>query len=84
MEVRENQILKTVLLIVSLFRRGPNLMNYQWEEIINSVQSLSKNSIVLEVCSFCKQKMAINIKLKPVFRGNFFIEDLGKFKTVTV
>lgn len=31
MEVRENQILKTMLLIVSLFRRGPNIMNYQWE-----------------------------------------------------
>lgn len=47
MEVRDNQILKTVLLIVNLFRRGPNLMNYQWEEIINSVQSFSKNGIVL-------------------------------------
>lgn len=47
MEIRENQILKTMLLIVSLFRRGPNLMNYQWEEIINSVQNFSKNSIVL-------------------------------------
>ena len=47
MEIRENQILKTMLLIVSLFRRGPNLMNYQWEEVINSVQNFSKNSIVL-------------------------------------
>jgi hypothetical protein len=73
MEIRENQILKTMLLIASLFRRGPNLMNYQWEEIINLVQSFSKNSVVLEVCNLCKQKMGINVKLKSVFRGNFYI-----------
>jgi hypothetical protein len=29
-ENRENQIIKTLLLMLILFRRGPNTMNYQW------------------------------------------------------
>lgn len=66
-----------------LFRRGPNTMNYQWEQILSTIDSRSnKNSIISELSSFCKQKISTNNKLKTIFRGNFFIEDLSKFKMV--
>ena len=37
-----------------------------------------------ELCQFCRHKMSFNSKYKTIFRGNFFIEDLSKFKLVTV
>lgn len=59
-------------------------MNYQWEEIFNTIEShANKNLIIIELLNFCKQKIAVNNKLKSVFRGNFFIEDLSKFKNLT-
>ena len=84
LEEKENQIMKTLLLIVSLFRKGPNAMNHPWEEIINTAESISKKSTILvEICNFCRQKISVNNKLKALFRGNFFIEELSKFKNVT-
>jgi hypothetical protein len=68
-----------------LFRRGPNTMNYQWDEVLNSIDAVSnKNPIIMELSSFCKQKITVNNRLKSVFRGNFFIDELSKFKSLTV
>jgi hypothetical protein len=30
----ENRFLKTVILMIQLFRRGPQMINYQWGELL--------------------------------------------------
>lgn len=35
---KDNQIIKSLLLILSLFRRGPiNVMNYQWNDLFKAI-----------------------------------------------
>lgn len=71
--------------MIQLFRKGPNFTNYQWEDTIQAIEGKAVSNIVItELCQFCRQKLAFNYKYKALFRGNFFIEDLAKFKLVTV
>lgn len=71
--------------MVQLFRRGPNLINFQWEEIVKLIETkCSSQAVIIELCKFIKAKLALNTKYKVLFRGNFFIEDLSRFKLVTV
>lgn len=71
--------------MIQLFRRGPNFINYQWEEIIQLIETkCSSHAVILELCNFIKAKLALNTKFKVLFRGNFYIEDLSRFKLVTV
>ena len=35
---KDSQIIKTLLLIISLCRRGPiNIMNYQWNDVLKAI-----------------------------------------------
>ncbi len=81
----ENQYIKTALLLIQLFRRGPNFTNHQWEDILQTIESKSAgNAIILELCNFSRHKITFHQKFKNIFRGNFFIEDLSKFKLLTI
>jgi hypothetical protein len=83
---KENQIIKTLLLIVSLFRRGPNtIMNFQWSDALRTIEAISsKNSLIIELSNFCRQKITIYNTVKSVFRGNFYIDELSKFKSLNI
>lgn len=71
--------------MVQLFRRGPNFINYQWEELIQLIETkASSHPHILELANLFKAKLALNTKFKVLFRGNFYIEDLSRFKLVTV
>jgi len=49
-------------------------MNYKWEEILTAIESrVSSSPILLELCLFCKQKIALHDKVKSVLRGNFYL-----------
>lgn len=71
--------------MVQLLRRGPNVTNYQWEEILQLIETkASGNAIIFELCQFFKQKTNFHAKYKGLFRGNFYIDDFSKFKLITV
>ena len=71
--------------MIQLLRRGPNVTNYQWEEILQLIETkASGNAIIFELCQFFKQKTNFHTKYKGFFRGNFYIDDFSKFKLITV
>ena len=81
----EFRFIKTAILMIQLMRRGPNVSNYQWEDILQSLETkCSTSQIVLELCQFFKQKTALHARYKGVFRGNFYLDDFSKFKCITV
>jgi hypothetical protein len=42
------------------------------------------NATIFEICQFFRQKAAFHAKNKNIFRGNFYIDDFSKFKSVNV
>lgn len=83
---KENQMIKSLLLVISLLRKGPTtVLNYQWSEVFAMIDAAAgKNIAINELTNFCRQKVAVNTAIKPIFRGNFYIDELNKFKTLTI
>ena len=51
----EMRIIKTSILILQLFRKGPNFSNYQWEDILQLIESrASGNTAIIELCKFTR------------------------------
>jgi hypothetical protein len=82
---KENQIIKSLLLVISLLRKGPNtVLNYQWSEVFTLIDAAAgKNTVINELSNFCRQKATISNAIKHIFRGNFYIDELSKFKALT-
>lgn len=85
-QCKENQIIKSLLLVLSLLRKGPaTVLNYQWSEVFVMIDAAAgKNIVINELTNFCRQKVAISTTIKQIFRGNFYIDELSKFKTLTI
>jgi hypothetical protein len=41
-----NTIIKTLALIIQLFRKGPNIMHYNWESVIEAIAVQNTEGIV--------------------------------------
>lgn len=60
-------------------------MNHSWQEIIEQLdEACPDNPRVKEICAWCRQKLSVHMELKGIMRGNFLLEDLSKFKHMTV
>ena len=81
----QHRFTKTALLLVQILRRGPNFINYQWEEVIQLLESKAgSNQTIAELLQLFKQKVAFHSQYSHIFKGNYFIEDFSKFKGVNV